>query len=223
MHLFNCFDIIIFDCDGVLIDSNDLKIDAMGKALQEVGVLEPYVEKCKFFFAKNFGKSRFYHIDYFVENILDLKKNGVTSFKNKLLTAYSEQCKTLYLTANMTPFVDELLEKNKAIKFVVSGSEQGELREVFELRQLAAYFEEILGSPEKKSIHIANILKKHKNLKAVMIGDAVSDLEAAKNNGIDFIFYSPFSNVEAKMNELCTKYEYRIIESFEDRAMAKSS
>jgi phosphoglycolate phosphatase-like HAD superfamily hydrolase len=216
MRQFNEYELIVFDCDGVLIDSNDLKVEAMGKALEEAGVVEPYVEKCKMFFTKNFGKSRFYHIDYFVENILKLKDSEVSCFKDKLLSAYSKQCKTLYLTANMTPLVEELLEKNKAIKYVASGSEQGELRDVFKLRQLTTYFEEILGSPEKKSTHVTNILKLHKNLKTVMIGDAVSDLEAARNNGIDFVFYSPFSNVEAKMRELCIKYEYRTINSFEE-------
>lgn len=216
MPRFNHFDLVIFDCDGVLIDSNDLKIEAMGKALEEVGVLEPHVEECKLFFAKNFGKSRFYHIDYFIENILDLRNGKVTCLKDKLLSAYSKQCQSLYLTASMTPFIEELLEKNKAIKYVASGSEQGELRGVFKLRQLDTYFKGIFGSPEKKSIHVTNILNKHKILKAVMIGDAVSDLEAARSNGIDFIFYSPFSKVEAKMRELCEKYEYRVINSFED-------
>jgi len=216
MRQFNEYELIVFDCDGVLIDSNDLKIEAMGKALEGIGVLEPYVEECKTFFAKNFGKSRFYHIDYFVENILSLKSSEVTYFKEKLLSAYSKQCKSLYLTANMTPFVEELLKKNKAIKYVASGSEQSELRDVFKHRKLSTYFDEILGSPERKSNHVTNILKKHKNLKAVMIGDAVSDLEAARDNGIDFIFYSPFSNVEVIMRELCEKYKYRIINSFED-------
>jgi len=216
MRLFSDYDLLIFDCDGVILDANALKIEAMKNALISMKVTSSETTKCTSFFADNFGKSRFYHVDYFIENILNLKDDEINHFKNTLLFAYSQQCKTLYLTANMTPFVEELLEKNTAIKYVASGSEQGELRDVFKLRQLAPYFKEILGSPEKKSTHVTNILKQHENLKTVMIGDAVSDLEAARNNGIDFVFYSPFSNVEAKMRELCQKYEYRIINSFED-------
>jgi phosphoglycolate phosphatase-like HAD superfamily hydrolase len=213
---FNNYDLVIFDCDGVLIDSNNLKIDAMGVALKSLNVTEAKLVVCKKFFSENFGKSRFYHVEHFVNNILYLKKSEVHSFKEKLLLAYSKQCKELYLTANLTPFIESLLKKNSAIKYVASGSEQGELREVFKQRNLDSYFIDILGSPEKKHTHVTDILNKHKKLTAVMIGDAISDLEAAKINNIDFIFYSPFSNVEEKMRELCTQNQYRIVDSFEE-------
>ncbi len=216
MRPISYFDLIIFDCDGVIIDSNELKIKAMGEALNKNGVAASQTAKCKAFFAAHFGKSRLYHINYFVKNILDLDKNETTIFKQQLLEAYSSQCKKLYLSSNLTPLVEKFLRQNKSIKYVASGSEQDELREVFKHRKLETYFVEILGSPEKKTVHVTNILKNNINLKAVMIGDAVSDLEAAKDNDIDFIFYSPFSNVETKMRELCEKYGYRILDSFEE-------
>lgn len=216
MHLFSDFDLIIFDCDGVLLDSNTLKIEAMGTALKKVGVNSNELEKCKVFFAKNFGKSRFYHVDYFSKNILNLGFLAADSFKKTLLAYYSEQCKKLYLTAEVTPFAIDLLTKSNAIKYVASGSEQGELREVFNTRNLDSFFSAIFGSPEKKTVNIANVLKIHCSSKAVMIGDALSDLEAAKENNIDFIFYSPYSNVENDMRKLCQKLGYRIIDSFEE-------
>ena len=213
---FRNFDLIIFDCDGVLLDSNTLKIEAMGEALKKMGVSLKEVDTCKSFFADNFGKSRFYHVDYFVENLLKVDTQSIDNFKQELLNTYSQQCKKLYLTANITPFSEKLLAQNTAIKYVASGSEQNELREIFKIRKLDSYFSGILGSPEKKSVHIATILKKHNTPKAVMIGDAISDLEAAKENNIDFIFYSPFSNVEAKMRHLCLINGYRIINSFKE-------
>ena len=216
MRPFNEYDLIIFDCDGVILDANILKIDAMKNALIDSGIALCEAEQCAKFFAENFGKSRFYHVDYFVEHLIKIKESEFEDFKKSLLTAYSLQCKTLYLSANITPFINELLIKNKAIKYVASGSEQQELRDVFKHRQLDSYFKEILGSPEKKVNHVTNIVNRHPKLNAVMIGDAVSDLEAAKANNIDFIFYSPFSNVDATMRELCLSDNYRIIDSFEE-------
>ena len=87
---------------------------------------------------------------------------------------------------------------------------------MFHSRKIEHFFSKVLGSPEKKSKHITNILKAHKTTRAVMIGDAVSDLEAARDNNIDFIFYSPFSNVALKMRELCLQHGYRVIDSFEE-------
>ena len=216
MRPFNEYDLIIFDCDGVILDANILKINAMKNALIDSGIALCEAEQCAKFFAENFGKSRFYHVDYFVEHLIKIKESEFEDFKKSLLTAYSLQCKTLYLSANITPFINELLIKNKAIKYVASGSEQQELRDVFKHRQLDSYFKEILGSPEKKVNHVTNIVNRHPKLNAVMIGDAVSDLEAAKANNIDFIFYSPFSNVDATMRELCLSDNYRIIDSFEE-------
>ena len=216
MRPFNEYDLIIFDCDGVILDANILKINAMKNALIDSGIALCEAEQCAKFFAENFGKSRFYHVDYFVEHLINIKEPEVKHFKKSLLTAYSLQCKTLYLSANITPFINELLIKNTAIKYVASGSEQQELRDVFKHRQLDSYFKEILGSPEKKVNHVTNIVNRHPRLNAVMIGDAVSDLEAAKANNIDFIFYSPFSNVDATMRELCLSYNYQIIDSFEE-------
>jgi len=216
MHQFSHYDIAIFDCDGVILDSNALKIEAMRNALSASKISPQNVEKCTSFFAENFGKSRFYHIDHFVNQILDIDESLVELFKSDLLSFYSQQCKSLYLVAQATPFISELLTKCPATMYVASGSEQQELRSVFQQRELDSYFEEIFGSPEKKVNHVTNILAKHPASKVVMIGDAVSDLDAAKDNNIDFIFYSPFSNVEEKMRELCLKYNYRIIDCFEE-------
>lgn len=216
MRPFSDYGVLIFDCDGVILNSNKLKIDAMRIALIESGITATEVDNCVNFFTHNFGKSRFYHVDHFVEKLLKIKNSIVEKFKIDLLASYSKQCKSLYLLADITPFISEVFSKSSTMKYVASGSEQQELREVFQQRELDCYFREILGSPEKKVNHVTHVLAKNPSSKAVMIGDAVSDLEAAKDNNIDFIFYSPFSNVEVKMRELCMKYNYRIIDSFEE-------
>jgi phosphoglycolate phosphatase-like HAD superfamily hydrolase len=216
MHQFDKYSLLIFDCDGVLINSNNLKVKAMEEALFTLGIDKILVHKCSNYFANNFGKSRYYHIDYFVNNILDVNESDQQIFKSALLTEYSRLCEELYLTAEISPFVEELLKTNQSVKYVASGSDQSELRNIFRKRDLDKYFEDILGSPEKKAVNVSQILNNNKTSNAVMIGDAISDLEAARDNNIDFIFYRPLSNVKNKMVELCNIHGYRIIDSFKE-------
>jgi phosphoglycolate phosphatase-like HAD superfamily hydrolase len=216
MHPFNEYDLIIFDCDGVILDSNQLKIDAMKNALIDAGCSNDEVNECSEFFASNFGKSRFYHIDYFIENFIDMGGKDDDKTRDILLESFSTQCCELYLQASEADGVSTVLKRSNAIKCVASGSEQNELQKIFLQRELSQYFTLILGSPTKKVDLVRNILSETSYSRAVMIGDAVSDLEASKSNNIDFIYYSPLSNVDSKMRELCSNQGYRVIDSFQE-------
>lgn len=210
------YDIYIFDCDGVILDSNQLKIDAMEKALLSMVTDIEKVSQCVDYFRNNFGKSRFHHVDVFVENILNLVGNEKLSIKESILQGYSSQCKALYLSAELTPGFMDLISSLQGKKYIASGSEQQELRDVFKARNLASYFDDIFGSPAKKSDLVANILESNKQRNAIMFGDAISDLEAANNSEIDFIGYLPFSNIASKLEALSIEYGYQTIDKWSE-------
>lgn len=203
MHPIYNYDVYIFDCDGVILDSNQLKIDAMEVALLNIISDSEKVTLCVDYFRHNFGRSRFHHVDVFIEKYLLLDEADIEKTKHSILSAYSSQCKTLYLSANITPGFIELIEKLQGTKYVASGSEQEELREVFHARGLDKYFTGIYGSPTKKTELVSNILQIADTNNAIMLGDAISDFEAAEENEIDFIGYLPFSNVKEAMIERC--------------------
>ncbi|MEF1210741.1 hypothetical protein REH77_01085 [Vibrio alginolyticus] len=101
MHpLFNGYDTVIFDCDGVILDSNNLKIDAMRNALRMAQVSELEIDKCCTYFKANFGKSRFHHVSYFVEHFIT---NADEALYERILNCYSKQCEELYMEAQLTP------------------------------------------------------------------------------------------------------------------------
>jgi len=210
------YDVYIFDCDGVILDSNLLKIDAMRNALESVTDDVKKVNTCVDYFRDNFGRSRFHHIDVFVEQFLQLGDKFKKEVKEKVLNAYSCQCKLLYLKAKLTPGFIDFINQLDGKKYIASGSAQEELRDVFKARDLEVYFDDIYGSPTKKSDLVANILKSNYSTNAVMFGDAISDLEASQINNIEFVAYIPFSNVPA---ELATKSQianFKVIKTWSE-------
>jgi phosphoglycolate phosphatase-like HAD superfamily hydrolase len=214
MQSLSDYDVYIFDCDGVILDSNQLKIDAMREALSTILSDENKIDKCVDYFRNNFGKSRFHHIEVFVNDFLDLDEKMKGHTNQLILDAYSSQCKSLYLSAKITPGFIKFITSLSGPKYVASGSEQGELREVFQERGLDAYFKDIFGSPVRKPQLISEILAREATTKAIMFGDAISDLEAAKINNIDFIAYLRCSNVRESLLGLSIKNEFNVIDTW---------
>ncbi len=209
----NDYDVYIFDCDGVILDSNQLKIKAMKQALYKCLGEHEKISECLDYFKNNFGTSRFNHVNVFVSEILALPIREREKTYSELLSHYSDQCKKLYLKAELTPGVLEFIEGLSGKKYIASGSEQNELREVFKNRGLDIHFEKILGSPETKVNLVSNILK-DMYCNAIMFGDAISDMKAALDNSIDFIAYLPYSSVRDELIRESELRGFTIIDSW---------
>jgi phosphoglycolate phosphatase-like HAD superfamily hydrolase len=205
------YDVYIFDCDGVILDSNELKISAMKSALLNLPLNELEVLKCVDFFSKNFGKSRFYHVNHFLESILTIEQSSKEKLYDLIIDEFGNSCKKLYLSACETNNFINFINGLEGKKYVASGSEQEELRNVFELRKLACYFEGIFGSPTNKSELVRQIITEQNSAKIVMIGDAISDLNAAIDNNIDFIAYTPYSNVKNELTQMSLEHGFLVL------------
>jgi phosphoglycolate phosphatase-like HAD superfamily hydrolase len=212
MLLLSEYDVFIFDCDGVILDANKLKIEAMQYAIESAGFSTPQSLACCDYFAKNFGRSRFHHVQYFVDVILNVSVTDKDATYTLILEAYSAQCKTLYLNANMTSGFLAFIAKHGQEKYVASGSAQEELRWVFTQRALSVHFSDVLGSPTQKPDLLADIIARHPvTTRFLMIGDAVSDFEASQKNQIDFLAYLKHSTVLDKMQALSKTYSFKTI------------
>lgn len=210
MRLKYNYDIYAFDCDGVIFDSNNLKLEAMKMALSSHHS-EQLVSQCIHFFANNFGLSRYKHIEHFVKNILTLPENKEKSEYDRILVEYSSLCKELYLSADFSPGFVSFIEGLPGLKYIVSGSDEAELRDVFSKRNIDTYFQLILGSPTTKSFNLHQIKELHPELSIVMIGDAQGDLNAANHIKTDFIFYEKYSLVKEAMLSEQKTYQFPII------------
>jgi phosphoglycolate phosphatase-like HAD superfamily hydrolase len=216
MHQISDYDIYIFDCDGVILDSNQLKIDAMESALCALFNQKTEIANCVDYFKHNFGKSRFHHVDVFLDDYLTIVEQDKEQSRQDIINSYSSMCKKLYLGAPVTPEFLTFLHSLSGKKYIASGSEQEELRSVFKQRKLDTLFDGIYGSPIAKLENIKTILKNENNTNAIMFGDAISDLNAAVDNKIDFVAYTPFSNVAVQLEEQSIKQGYRVIGAWKE-------
>jgi phosphoglycolate phosphatase-like HAD superfamily hydrolase len=208
------YEVYIFDCDGVILDSNELKIEAMRNALEQCNCKEKEVTQCIDYFKNNFGKSRYHHIEIFITDFIERDEIELINISKALLENYSTSCKELYMKAEITPGFLSFIDKLQGAKYIASGSAEEELRDVFCLRGLSKYFEGIFGSPTRKADIVNNIYKNHPSENMVMFGDSISDFEASHSSNIDFVGYLAFSNVRDKMEKLSIEYNFPIIEEW---------
>jgi len=146
----------------------------------------------------NGGVSRFDKIKYFYNEILDqeISEEKVLRLAN---TFASIMEKKLFDRANLIQESLVFIEKNY-IKYnfhIVSGSEHNELNNLCKYFEIDKYFISINGSPIKKDILIQNIIKDfgYNKDEVILIGDSMTDYNAAKKNEIRFYGYN---NIELK-------------------------
>lgn len=185
------FKIILWDFDGVIMDSMPIR----GKGFEEV--LREYpndqVAQLMQFHEQNGGLSRYVKFRYFFEEI---RKESITEAQ---VLALAESFSKIMFQL----LIDEKLLIADSVKFIkenysdyemhiVSGSDGNELRAICEGLKLAPYFKTINGSPTPKKELVAGLID-HNNYnrdEIVLIGDSINDFDAAMENGISFVGYN---------------------------------
>lgn len=183
---------IVFDCDGVVLNSNHIKTQAFYEAAIPYG--EDAAQALVAYHVRNGGVSRYRKFEYFLQAIVS--DGAVGPNIEELLKTYADAVWQGLLTCEIAPGIKALREATAHANWlIVSGGDQQELRELFSLRGLSHLFDGgIFGSPDSKDSLLARE-KASGNIKApgVLIGDSRYDCEAAKRAGIDFVFASKWS------------------------------
>lgn len=177
---------LIFDFDGVIIESVEIKNQAMVRIFED----DPQHKAAILDLNERMGGiSRLVKFRQIYETIL---RRNVTQAQ---LDAHAERFERMVIDEVIAcPFVPgalEFLTKNSGSRplFLLSGTPHSELEEVVDARSLRQYFVEVHGSPPGKPETVRSIIARH-NLAArdvVLIGDAPLDQEAAYATGIGFV------------------------------------
>jgi phosphoglycolate phosphatase-like HAD superfamily hydrolase len=206
---------VIFDCDGVIFQSNNIKTNAFRNAL--IGESDDLVDKFISYHQDNGGISRYVKFEHYYRNIKYEEQYLLMS--EKAISRYAKIVLDQLMEVQYVPGFLEIinyLNNNKIPCFVVSGGDQSELHSIFKGRKIFDKFIEVLGSPITKNTHVGTMVKNNKlNYPTIFFGDSRSDMDAALNNGIDFCFISQFSEWLDSRHVLESTESY-IINNFKD-------
>lgn len=173
-------DAVVFDFDGVILESAGIKTQAFLSLFADRPELHPQILAHHF---ENLGVSRFAKFEWIFSQILEEPLSAEE--KKALGTRYSALVLDAVVACPGVPGAVELLTALRGVLplFVASATPNAELEYILEARGLHRYFQTAYGSPPGKTDRLRQIVSEHSfNPKDVlMIGDGISDLQAARN------------------------------------------
>jgi phosphoglycolate phosphatase-like HAD superfamily hydrolase len=205
---------LIFDCDGVVLDSNAVKTQAFYDTALEFG--RDAAERLVEYHKANGGVSRFKKFDYFLANIVTESKDFPTH--DELVKKYAKMVKQGLLESRIEPNLEIIKEVTPNSKWlIVSGGAQDELRWVFREKGIDEMFEGgIFGSPDSKEEILAREIGQGNIVEpALFIGDSKYDYLAANKYDIDFLFVMQWTEFSG-WNEFCHSHNIVVCEGLSD-------
>jgi len=179
-------DLIVFDCDGVILESMDIKTRAFRRIGEEIS--DEAAEGIAVYHNQNGGISRFRKFEWLY-----------ATYKGRMITeeeteALNEQFKKIALEevacCPLVPGVQSVLDcwHGRLPMYVASGAPEEELRVILQNRGLSKYFAGVHGSPATK-VQLLRDIVQHAGVNpwnTVMIGDSRTDQYAAEAVGTRF-------------------------------------
>jgi haloacid dehalogenase superfamily, subfamily IA, variant 1 with third motif having Dx(3-4)D or Dx(3-4)E len=205
---------LIFDCDGVLFDTNRAKSEAFALTLSAY----PAEDVATFirYHQANGGISRYRKFAYFFSDIL--RRPSEDGEIEQLLAGFSRHCKSIYQPSTLTPGCQEALKllSETSRMYVASGGNEEELNLAFRACHLDRYFKRILGSPKTKEDCVEEILSEAPPRPIYFIGDAEADYRAAESAAIPFIFMKRFSENPDTLMERARRQAIPVIDTLSE-------
>lgn len=202
---------IIFDFDGVIVESVQIKSDAFKELYTPYGL--DIAKKVVKHHEANGGMSRFEKIKYYHKTFLNVTQ--IEKEIKDLANRFSELVIDKVINASYVPGVFEYIQKNhgKYKLFISTGTPTKEIKQILKGRKITYCFTGVFGSPDKKSTHLKQIMNKY-NLKPtelIFYGDSITDLDAAEKAHIKFVLVKNYFN-----EDLFQNYRGKIINDFID-------
>jgi len=178
--------VVIFDFDGVILDSAHIKTAAFLELFSEFPQHRSAILN---YHLRNLGISRFDKFEWIYRELL-----GRSLAEAEMQSLAAEFSSIVLDKILRCPFIPGALEtlialQGRRLMFVASGTPQGELEFIIRQRGIWDYFRGVWGTPLDKIRIIHSILKQFSlgSEEALFIGDGFSDYQAATETGIKFI------------------------------------
>jgi len=183
-------DAVVFDCDGVLLETISAKLQAyVDWILEEHTSLQPTFSEHN---RRSFGQSRWVQIRYFYEELVKMESVSDVFIESEV-QRFTEICEPLCEAAEWAEGArDFVLACNEAGSrtFVLSGTPQEELEGMLQQRDAMELFDGVMGFPITKEEGLERVVQEHgfRPERILFVGDAQRDAEAAQAVGTHFVY-----------------------------------
>ncbi len=172
----------VFDFDGVIAESADIKTEAFRRLFDGD-------ERAVQYHVANMGVSRYDKFRHITTEILG--RPYTPEDERRLGERFSELVVDEVVRCPFVPGARELLKRlaGELPLFVASAVPEEELRKIVSLRGIEDRFQAVYGTPATKGQILRRILE-DRDLdrdEVVMVGDASSDLNGAREAGVRFV------------------------------------
>jgi len=206
---------IVFDCDGVVLDSNLVKTEAYFRTAKSLGATDAQAQALVDYHVRLGGISRYHKFDWYLRDVLH--QPATQEAVQMLLDEFARELEVVLMECAVADGLPELRASSTANWMILSGGDQQEIRTLFAKRDLAKYFDGgLFGSPDNKDTVLARE-KENGNLQfpALFIGDSKYDFEAATRAGLDFVFLSGWTEVK-DWQSFCAEHQILVLEAIKD-------
>jgi phosphoglycolate phosphatase-like HAD superfamily hydrolase len=182
---FDC-EAIFWDFDGVIKDSVKVKSDAFGQLFLPFG--KEVLKKVRDHHKANGGMSRFEKLPIYLEwSGEGLEQKIIDKYEKK----FSQMVKQRVIDSGWVEGVLNYLENNYQRQkfFLITATPQQEIEKILSMLNIKHFFKKVIGSPTEKGEAIKQLLYRYKITpnQTIMIGDAITDYNAATENRVSFI------------------------------------
>lgn len=210
---------IVFDCDGVILDSNIVKTEAYYRTAKRLGATDDQARALVDYHVRLGGVSRYHKFDWYLREVLH---QPVTAEAIQIwLNTFSEELEEGLMACTIAGGLEDLKAKAPDANWMVlSGGDQQEIRDLFHKRVLpsgqvlASLFSGgLFGSPDNKDEVLAREKASgHLRTPALFVGDSKYDYEAAHRAGLDFVFMSDWTEV-SDWKSFCEAHHIQVLPS----------
>lgn len=182
----NRIEAVIFDFDGVILDSANIKTQAFLELFKEYPEHQQAIKK---YHIEHQGITRYRKFEWIHKQLLGKPYNE--EIREKLGREFSELVFEKIMKADAIPGAIEFLEslKNNIPAYIASGTPDTELSKIIKRRDLTKYFKGAYGSDISKEEAIDRVaeMESINYSEMLFIGDATTDYKAAASRDVPFI------------------------------------
>lgn len=177
---------IVFDFDGVILESANIKTEAF---LELYAAYPEKLAAIRDYHVGQAGISRYVKFEHIQKNILGLPYTAED--KARVSAAFERLTRERIFRCPEVPGAERLLRglRGRVLRVVGSGTPQPELDLIIQKRAMEGWFDEWWGTPRVKAEIIRDVMARHDVSadRVLMVGDGMSDYQAAAETGARFL------------------------------------